>query len=163
MHDQISTHALRHDGQLDKSPPKSQYLLFTHYEHFFSDSSKEEVLSQWFELTKLILSSPGLVSRKCTRVMISGDTCLSNRVSRVTSTLTVVRLAAFLLLLAIDTSECERVFSLMSNIKSAHRAHVNQVACSTSIMGANGHFHRFGPSLPSPWPVKPPLTAARSI
>ena len=118
--------ALRHDGQLDKSPPKSQYLLCTHYEHFVSDSSKEEVLSQWFELKKLILSSPGLVSRKCTRVMISGDTCLSNRVSRVTSTLTVVRLAAFLLLLAIDTSECERVFSLMNNIKSAHRAHVNQ-------------------------------------
>ena len=49
----------------------------------------------------------------------------------------VLRLAAFLLLLAIDTSECERVFSLMNNIKSAHRAHVNQVACSTSIMGAN--------------------------
>ena len=38
----------------------------------------------------------------------------------------LLRLAAILLLLPVDTSECERIFSLMNNIKTADRSKLSQ-------------------------------------
>ena len=38
----------------------------------------------------------------------------------------VLRLAAILLLIPLDTSECERIFSLMNNVKTADRSRLSQ-------------------------------------
>ena len=107
-------------------------LLFDHYSGFFGDTSKDEVLREWLELKREILQAQGLISRKFTdlwphMIVQFGDDYPH-----------VLRLAAFVLLLPVDTSECERIFSLMNNIKSNDRSRLSQANLRNLMLW---HYH----------------------
>ena len=50
----------------------------------------------------------------------------------------VLRLAAILLLIPLDTSECERIFSLMNNIKTKDRTRLMQANLRNLMLW---HYH----------------------
>ena len=50
----------------------------------------------------------------------------------------VLRLAAILLLIPLDTSECERIFSLMNNVKTADRSSLGQANLRNLMLW---HYH----------------------
>ena len=96
-------------------------LLFGKYQGFYTESTTEDdVLSQWEEMKTEIYKAPGLVAlsfhdlwaRMLTK--FSGDYPL------------VLRLVVVMLLIPCDTSECERVFSLMNDLKTAERNSLGQ-------------------------------------
>jgi len=74
------------------------------------------VLDQWHVMTVDISSKPGLMSLKFkelwARVLMHKHDEYS----------LILRLVVIVLLIPADTSECERIFSLMNNIKTSERS-----------------------------------------
>ena len=118
-------------------------LLFDHFVVFFSDTTKEVVLSQWVDLKKEILDAEGLMLRKFNDLWSHMLVHFSDHYSF------VLRLAVLLLLIPIDTSECERIFSLMNNIKTGERSKLNQANLRNLMLW---HYHGKNYSLEKlPW------------
>ena len=89
-------------------------------------------MEEWVALKLEVLKSEGLNSLKCDdlwpRMLVSfGDEFPS-----------VLRLAAILLLFVLDTSECERIFSLMNNVKCKSRSRLGPATLRNLMMW---HYH----------------------
>ena len=95
-------------------------LLCDLSKEFFEDTSVEVVLQQWEALKIEISSSPGLFGLKFVDLWPRMIEKFGDKYQF------VLRLVAFMLLMPIDTSICERMFSLMNNIKSSERSALEQ-------------------------------------
>ena len=96
-------------------------LLYKSYIHFFDEGETLEDVRQQFETMVVeINSAPGLMATKFhdlwARILVQ----FSDEYNL------VLRLVVISLLVPADTSECERIFSLMNNIKTADRATMGQ-------------------------------------
>ena len=97
-------------------------LLFCNYKVFFDSTTTEaEVLEQWDDVKNEINQSPGLLSRKFNALWAHMLVHFLDEYPL------VLRLVAIALLIPVDTSECERVFSLMNDLKTAERGSLGQV------------------------------------
>ena len=96
-------------------------LLYKTYHHFFEpDETFEMVNDQWVEMAVEILTEPSLMALKyhdlwARKLMLSSDEYPL-----------VLRLVVISLIVPADTSESERIFSLMNDIKTAERARMGQ-------------------------------------
>ena len=107
-------------------------LLYDHFSNFFSDATKEVVLSEWLELKCEILKAPGLMGRKFNDLWPHMLVQFGDNYPH------VLRLAAILLLMPVDTSECERIFSLMNKIKTVGRSSLSQANLRNLMLW---HYH----------------------
>lgn len=89
--------------------------LLKTYAHFFDDVGHDEVMREWKALKKKIQST-GQKTKRFKALWT--DAILQYQDNYVN----VLRLVIIMLLIPTDTSECERLFSLMNNIKTAKRA-----------------------------------------
>jgi hypothetical protein len=89
-------------------------LLYEHYRIFFTEPLND-VLDQWLDLKTEYLRTVGLRSRSFKELWPHMLTHYTAEFGL------VLRLVAIMLLIPIDTSECERIFSLMNDVKSALR------------------------------------------
>ena len=116
-------------------------LLFDHYSSFFDDTTLSQVLEQWQLLIVEIKDSPGLMSRSFKQLwphMLCTFTGEFNL---------ILRCVACMLLLPCDTSECERIFSLMYDIKTGKRSRLGQQNLCNLMLW---HYH--GKDL-KPWEI----------
>lgn len=92
-------------------------LLFETYKAFFPESvTEEDVQEQWTLVKWEINDTEGLRSRKFHELW--PDMILNYKDTYPD----ILRLVAISLLIPTDTSECERIFSLMNNLKTAQRS-----------------------------------------
>ena len=93
--------------------------LFHHFKHFFDDTSLDIALQQWSALQTEIASAPGLMQRSVKDLwphmikMFSDEYCF------------ILRVVVIMLLQSPDNSECERIFSLMNDLKTSERNRLN--------------------------------------
>ena len=99
-------------------------LLYQTYKGFFDTSTETEemVLEQWGELKEEIRKETGLTSRKFHDLWPHMLIHFSDEYNL------ILRLVAISLLVPTDTSECERVFSLMNDLKTAGRSSLRQAS-----------------------------------
>eukprot|EP00966_Prymnesium_polylepis_P081891 1896776-Prymnesium_polylepis.2 len=90
-------------------------LLFAHFESFFDDTSKDDLLEHWSAVKILTVDNAGLNSLPFRQLWPRILTQFSEQF------LEVNKLVAIMLLIPTDTSECERISSIMNDIKSAER------------------------------------------
>ena len=102
-------------------------LLFGKYKGLYTitESTTEadvlaDVLSQWEEMKTTITTAPGLFALSFHALWARMLTKYSDKYPL------VLRLVVVMLLIPCDTSECERVFSLMNDLKTAERNRVGQ-------------------------------------
>jgi len=98
-------------------------LLLKQYHEFFEDTNLEEVLGQWAKLKREISKSSGLFVMKFVDLwprMLTHFGDISDGYNF------ILRLVVMMLLMPIDTSICERIFSLMNNIKTSERSTMGQ-------------------------------------
>ena len=95
-------------------------LMYSRYKLFFIDASLPVVLEQWKELKVEVISAPGLFNMKFGDLWPRMLTHFTEKYSF------VLRLVVFMLLMPLDTSICERIFSLMNNIKTSDRSRLGQ-------------------------------------
>ena len=97
-------------------------LLYKTYNGFFDSNTETEemVLEQWREMKEEIRKEPGLNLRNF------HDLWPHMLVHYTDEYNLVLRLVAIALLVPTDTSECERVFSLMNDLKTAERSLLKQ-------------------------------------
>ena len=96
-------------------------LLYKTYRGFFDASETEEmVLQQWREMKEEIRKEHGLESRKFHDLWPHMLVHFDDKYNL------ILRLVAVALLVPTDTSECERVFSLMNDLKTAERNSLKQ-------------------------------------
>ena len=98
----------------------------------FLDTTKDEVLTEWLELKTEILGAPGLMGRKFNELWPHMLVQYGDKYGH------VLRLAAILLLNPLDTSECECIFSLMNNVKTADRSRLSQANLRNLMLW---HYH----------------------
>ena len=94
-------------------------LLVEQYPFLFDDTTPEDVVEIWVECKELIMSKPslkGLQHLELWSRVLTHYTCELQL---------VLRLVVLMMVLPLDTSECERVFSLMNDIKCALRERLN--------------------------------------
>lgn len=97
-------------------------VLYSTYKRFFESTDDEtELLDQWEQVKLCINKEAGLKSRKFHDLWAHMLLHWSDEYAL------VLRLVAIALLVPVDTSECERVFSLLNDIKTAERNQLNQV------------------------------------
>ena len=95
--------------------------LFDAYRIFFLDTTTaDDVIEEWKQMAPEILESPGLMSRSFHDLWSHMLVSFSDEYPL------VLRLAAIMLLVPVDTSECERVFSLMNDLKTSQRERMGQ-------------------------------------
>ena len=107
-------------------------MLFDRFSIFFPDTTKDAVLAEWLELKREILEAPGLMYRKFNDLWPHTLVHFGDQYGH------VLRLAAILLLIPLDTSECERIFSLMNNVKTADRSSLSQANLRNLMLW---HYH----------------------
>lgn len=95
-------------------------LLRQHYEVFFPDTTMRALLECWDELMDEIMASPALMQRPFKSLWPHMLLKFTEHYK------CILRLVAIMLLLPVDTSECERVFSLMNDIKIGTRSRLKQ-------------------------------------
>ena len=105
-------------------------LLFNTYKIFFNDGisavsdsqqCEDMVLQQWVEMkAEINNSSDGLATLKFHALWARMLLNFSDEYPL------VLRLVVLMLLIPCDTSECERIFSLMNDIKTAERSSLEQ-------------------------------------
>ena len=96
-------------------------LLFESYNGFYDEAvTLADVLEQWGDIKTEIAGSTGLLSRKFI------DLWAGMLVQYTDESPLVLKLVVITLLLPCDTSECERIFSLMNDLKTAERNRLNQ-------------------------------------
>ena len=95
-------------------------LLMKEYAGFFTDTTQDEVLKEWSDMMECISESPGLVSRKFNDLWSWMIVQFTDDYPK------VLRLVAIMLLMPLDTSECERLFSLMNGLKTHKRERLDQ-------------------------------------
>ena len=123
-------------------------LLYTTYKHFFTETETLEMARAQFEdMIVMIAESSGLSSLKYhdlwARMIVEfGDEYPL-----------VLRLVVIVLIVPADTSECERIFSLMNNIKTAERASMRQTTLKNLMLW---HAHEMAKELT---PQKVPVMA----
>ena len=92
-------------------------LLYSKYQIFYTaEETLAHVQEQWEELKEEIRKSPGLMSRKFHDLWPHMLVNFSDEYPL------VLRLVAISLLVPTDTSECERVFSLLNDLKTPERS-----------------------------------------
>eukprot|EP00966_Prymnesium_polylepis_P083793 1940396-Prymnesium_polylepis.1 len=135
-------HRPRHtDEELEKYGDSEINELFKHYKDFFSDTSVSEVIEQWGDLKNEIAKSPGLNGR-------SFKSLWPHMLTRFTAEYSfVLRLVAIMLVIPLDTSEAERIFSLMNDIKTPERASLGQKNLVNLMI-----WHYYGKGM-KPWDV----------
>ena len=109
--------------------------LFYNYKSWFEDATKEEVLEQWSDLKTTVNSSVGLKAlpfKEMWARMITSFSDVEN------GFFFVLRLVVFMLLIVPDTSECERLFSLMNNIETADRTSLGHTTLNNLMQW---HYH----------------------
>jgi hypothetical protein len=114
------------DGQIED--------LYEAFKSFFDESeTKAIVVEQWNDMQSMIASSPGLIAR-------GYHDLWSHILIHFHSQYPLpLRLVAISLLIPGDTSECERIFSLMNDIKTPERSSMG----SETLKHLMGVFHRF--------------------
>ena len=96
-------------------------LLFSKYKCFYLESDTEaDVLEQWEDVKGEITRAPGLRTLSFHDLWARMLTMWSDEYPL------VMRLVVIMLLIPCDTSECERVFSLMNDLKTAERSRLGQ-------------------------------------
>ena len=95
-------------------------LLYNQYKHFFDDTTLPDLYIEWYALMKEILSAKGLKGRDFTSLW---SHMIANFADEYRY---VLRFVVFMMLMPLDTSMCERMFSLMNNIKSSERSRMGQ-------------------------------------
>jgi hypothetical protein len=96
-------------------------LLYSHYGHFFeADETEADVLEQWEAMKIEIGTSEGLMSLSFHELWARMLIQFSDQYAL------VLRLVVITLLIPVDTSECERIFSLMNDIKTPERSSMGQ-------------------------------------
>ena len=110
------------DKLLEKACIDEIELLYSTYSSFFKaeTETKTLVLEQWSDMKSMISSEAGLKSRKF------HDLWSHMLVHFCDEYKLVLRLVSIALLIPCDTSECERVFSLMNDLKTAERNRLGQ-------------------------------------
>ena len=94
-------------------------MLYKTYRHFFeADETFEKVKDQWEEMMAEILSEPALMRLKYHDLWAHMLVQFSDEYSL------PQRLVVISLIVPADTSECERIFSLMNDIKSSEHSKV---------------------------------------
>lgn len=102
---------------------KEIQLLYNAYKIFFDkqrSETEEEVLSQWDEVKMEIHKEVGLRVRKFHELWVH------MLIHFYESYALVFRLVVISMLVPTDTSECERVFSLMNDLKTSERNRLGQ-------------------------------------
>ena len=94
--------------------------LYKHYKDFFPDTTLEGLLDTWIDLKEEISKSPGLKQRPFKSLWSHMLVTFSGEY------MSVLRLVAIMLLIPLDTSEAERIFSLMNDIKTSERSRLGQ-------------------------------------
>jgi len=94
--------------------------LYKHYKDFFPDTTLEGLLDTWIDLKEEISKSPGLKQRPFKSLWSHMLVTFSGEY------MSVLRLVAIMLLIPLDTSEAERIFSLMNDIKTSERSSLGQ-------------------------------------
>ena len=114
--------------------------LFNAYSNFFSQDvpavTVEDVLEQWNSLKEEIRKAPGLMARKFHDLWAHMLVGFSDEYPL------ALRIVAISLLLPTDTSECERIFSLMNDLKTAQRSSMKQDALKNLML-----WHTYGKDL----------------
>ena len=101
--------------------PVTDEMLGDGNQHFFSEGETlEEARTQFEDMIVMIASSPGFSSLKY------HDLWARMLVEFADEYPLALRLVAISLIVPADTSECERIFSLMNNIKTAERSTMGQ-------------------------------------
>ena len=88
--------------------------------YFSKKWTEEMVLEQWVALKEEIRKAPGLSSRKFHELWPHMLIHFSDEYPD------VLRLVVIVLLIPTDTSECERIFSLMNDLKTAERSRLGE-------------------------------------
>jgi hypothetical protein len=97
-------------------------LLYTTYKSFYEDDETlEMVQDQWEQIKLLIIENEGMMARKFHSLWAQMLIHYHEHFNL------VLRLVAISLILPTDTSECERVFSLMNDLKTELRSRLGQV------------------------------------
>jgi hypothetical protein len=92
-----------------------------YYGHFFeADETEADVLEQWEAMKIEIGTSEGLMSLSFHELWARMLIQFSDQYAL------VLRLVVITLLIPVDTSECERIFSLMNDIKTPERSSMGQ-------------------------------------
>uniref|UniRef100_A0A7S0LQS7 HAT C-terminal dimerisation domain-containing protein n=1 Tax=Coccolithus braarudii TaxID=221442 RepID=A0A7S0LQS7_9EUKA len=109
-------HWPRNSAFLEEYQHDNIRLLFTTFAAFFPEGvTEDDVIEQWKEIAVEIGSSEGMLSRKFHElwpdVLVHYGEDYSD----------ILRLVAISLLIPVDTSECERVFSVMNDLKTSER------------------------------------------
>ena len=96
-------------------------LLYETYKTFLREGTTlDKVLQEWEEIKTEINSAPGLRARNF------HDLWAQMLVQFTDDYPLVLRLVAIMLIIPADTKECERIFSLMNDLKSAERNSLSQ-------------------------------------
>ena len=90
------------------------------YGEFLLDDMENELLDQWSDMKVTIMKSEGLRNRDF------HDLWAQMLVQYNSHYTYVLRLVAIALMVPVDTSECERVFSLMNDLKTSERNALGQ-------------------------------------
>ena len=115
-----------YDGKIEE--------LYVAFKGFFDESeTKAMVVEQWNDMQSSIASSPGLCARGY------HDLWSHMLVHFHLQYPLPLRRVAISLLIPADTSECERIFSLMNDIKTAERSRMN----TETLKHLMGMFHTF--------------------
>ena len=113
-------------------------LLFDTYKQFYEPTtSVAEILEQWREIKAETLEHEGLASRNFQ------DLWSHMLVHYTDEYLLVLILVAIALIIPVDTSECERIFSLMNDLKTAERSCIAQTNLRNLMV-----WHRHASDLP---------------
>ena len=96
-------------------------VLYKNYGNFFTEEETEDTVLEQFELMKeFITTNPGLMG-------LSFHALWARMLTQFTDEYPLVlRLVVITLLIPVDISECERVFSLMNDIKTDERSSMGQ-------------------------------------
>ena len=96
--------------------------LFRSFKHFYDENETEAaLLEQWHVLKMEIISSSGLMNLGFHELWARMLVKFSDEYPL------VLRLVVIMLLIPMDTSECERIFSLLNDMKTSERNSLGQV------------------------------------
>jgi hypothetical protein len=116
------------EARLESYGNDEMKLLHKHYGQFFLDCKEEELLNEWGEMKTLIMGTQSLRLGKYEELWPKMVVHYSSDFPH------FLRLAVFMLLIPSDTSECERIFSLMNDIKRAERGRMSTETLSNLML-----------------------------